>query len=249
MLMTVSAAAFAQTPASQTPAATLIATTPTASASPTTAQKPPADAEQQNGPGIRSQIKANLEKDGFTDVTVVADSFLARATDKSGNPVVMFLDPDSLTVVTTDTSDSKTASADGTGPTGSGPAGTGPAATMPAAKMPIASMPAAETASKPVGMFATIPARDDLSSKVLGVTIYNKANQNIGTIKDIAFSGRRVQAYIVGVGGFLGMGDHYVAVLPSAVTLTYSATDKSWHAAMDTDAAALKAAPEYKYAS
>ncbi len=38
--------------------------------------------------------------------------------------------------------------------------------------------------------------------------------------------GRRVcrgsiKAYIVGVGGFLGMGDHYVAVSPSAINMSY----------------------------
>lgn len=246
MLMAMSAGAFAQTPASQTPAATLIATTPTVSPSPTASPKPPADAEQQNGPRLRSQIKSNLEQAGFTDVTITADSFVVQATDKSGNPVIMFLDPDSMTMMTSDAaSGGKATSA----PAATGTAATGPASSMPAATMKSATAPAAETPSKPASIFATIPAKDDLSSKMLGLNVYNAANQNIGTIKDIAFAGRRVQAYIVGVGGFLGLGDHYVAVLPSAVSLTYSATDKTWHAAMDTDAAALKAAPEYKYAS
>jgi hypothetical protein len=31
------------------------------------------------------------------------------------------------------------------------------------------------------------------------------------------------------------------------VTISYNATEKKWHAAMDTNAEALKAAPEYKY--
>jgi hypothetical protein len=88
-----------------------------------------------------------------------------------------------------------------------------------------------------------------MSSKVVGLTVYNATNQNIGTIKDMAFAGRTVQAYIVGVGGFLGMGDHYVAVRPSAVKITWNAGDKTWHAALDTTADALKAAPEYKYPS
>ena len=67
------------------------------------------------------------------------------------------------------------------------------------------------------GMFATVPAKDDLSSKVVGLDVYNKANQDIGTIKDVAFNKDGVRAYIIEVGGFLGMGDHYVAVRPSAV--------------------------------
>lgn len=98
-------------------------------------------------------------------------------------------------------------------------------------------------------MFMTIPAKDDLSSKVVGLDIYNNANQDIGTIKDVAFNATGVKAYIVGVGGFLGMGDHYVAVRASAVTLSYDAGAKQWHAALNTTAEALKAAPEYKYAA
>ena len=98
-------------------------------------------------------------------------------------------------------------------------------------------------------MFTTVPAKDDLTSSVIGLDIYNGANEDIGTIKDIAFGVAGVQAYIVGVGGFLGLGDHYVAVRPSAITLSYDDGAKKWHAAMDAGAAELKAAPEFKYPS
>jgi sporulation protein YlmC with PRC-barrel domain len=98
-------------------------------------------------------------------------------------------------------------------------------------------------------MFTTIPTTEDLSSNLIGLDIYNNTKDKIGTVKDIAMTAGRVNAYIVGVGGFLGMGDHYVAVTPSAITINYDPTDKKWHATMNTDAAALKAAPEYKYAS
>jgi hypothetical protein len=99
------------------------------------------------------------------------------------------------------------------------------------------------------GMFANVPATDDLSSKVVGLEVYNNANQDIGTIKDIAFNAAGVKAYIVGVGGFLGMGDHYVAVRPSAMALSYNSDNKTWRAMIDTNADQLKAAPEYKYSS
>jgi len=101
----------------------------------------------------------------------------------------------------------------------------------------------------PTVIFTTIPTGEDLSSNLVGLDIYNGAKEKIGTVKDIAMSDGHVNAYIVGVGGFLGIGDHYVAVKPSAVAITYGATDKKWRATMDTNAAALKAAPEYKYAS
>lgn len=99
------------------------------------------------------------------------------------------------------------------------------------------------------GMFADIPANEDLSSKLIGLDIHNSANQKIGTIKDVAFGSKGVKAYIVGVGGFLGMGDRYVAIVPSAIKIGFDGNDKKWHATMETTAADLKAAPEYKYSS
>jgi hypothetical protein len=96
-------------------------------------------------------------------------------------------------------------------------------------------------------LFTSVPSADDLSSSVIGLEIFNKDKANIGTIKDIAFGPDGVRAYIVGVGGFLGIGDRYVAIRPSALKLTYSADDKKWHAEMDTNAVQLTAAPEFKY--
>jgi sporulation protein YlmC with PRC-barrel domain len=95
--------------------------------------------------------------------------------------------------------------------------------------------------------FTSVPANEDLSSKLIGLDIYNGANKDIGTIKDVAFSAKGVKAYIVGVGGFIGMDEHYVAIRPSAITINYDSTAKKWHAAMETSVDELKAAPEYKY--
>jgi hypothetical protein len=99
------------------------------------------------------------------------------------------------------------------------------------------------------GAFTTVPSRDDLSSKVVGLSVYNNSDQDIGKIKDIAFGNNGVKAYILTVGGFLGMGDHYVAVRPSAINLSYNSGDNTWKAKMDANAAQLKAAPEFKYPS
>jgi hypothetical protein len=99
------------------------------------------------------------------------------------------------------------------------------------------------------GMFTNIPSSDQLSSGVIGLDVYNDQKQDIGTIKDMAFDRSGLSAYIVGVGGHLGMGDHYVAVRPSAISLSYNTDDKKWHATMDTNADQLKNAPEYKYPS
>jgi hypothetical protein len=51
------------------------------------------------------------------------------------------------------------------------------------------------------------------SSKLIGVNVYNDANDKIGDINELILdkSGRVAQV-VLGVGGFLGMGEHNVAV-------------------------------------
>ncbi len=97
------------------------------------------------------------------------------------------------------------------------------------------------------GGFVTVAPGERMESKVVGLEVRNDANQDIGTIKDIAYRGNSIQAYVLSVGGFLGMGDRYVAVAPSAVQISYDHNAKTWHATMDTTAAKLKAAPAYQY--
>ncbi len=97
------------------------------------------------------------------------------------------------------------------------------------------------------GIFAYVLAHDELSSNVVGLDVYNKDKQSIGTIKDIALNASGLNGYIVGVGGFLGMGDHYVVVRPSAIS--FKAEDNKWHATMNANADQLRAAPEYKYSN
>jgi hypothetical protein len=156
-------------------------------------------------------MKVDLEKAGFTDVTLRPGSFLVQAKDKSGNPVTMMIPTNSLTEVVDQ---------------GSTTSGTSPSA-----------------------MFTKIPATDRLSSEIVELDVYNASKQDIGTIKDIAYAGPNVNACIVAVGGFLGVGDHYVAVNPSDISVTWDAGAKEWHASMNTTADQLKAAPEFKYST
>jgi sporulation protein YlmC with PRC-barrel domain len=89
---------------------------------------------------------------------------------------------------------------------------------------------------------------DMLTSNVVGLDIYNSQNNNIGKIQDVVFDkADKVTGYILSVGGFLGMGTHYVAVDPGAVSVTYDATNKTWRASMNATKDELKSAPEFKY--
>jgi hypothetical protein len=99
-----------------------------------------------------------------------------------------------------------------------------------------------------IGFMAQQPG-DRLASRLVGLNIQNAADENIGEIYDIILTDAgAVKAYIVSVGGFLGMGTKYVAIDPKAVTLTRQ-DEKTWKATMNANKDQLKAAPEYKYES
>jgi sporulation protein YlmC with PRC-barrel domain len=170
---------------------------------------------------MRSNLTQMLQKSGYTDIRVAPTSFMVHAKDGDGNPVVMSISPDEFTEVTNigNTTGNARNTADNAG-----------------------------RANRNGDTYVNVPVRDDLSSKVVGLDVYNNDNKDIGTIKDIALNpDGRTTAYIVSVGGFLGIGDHYVAVDPSAVKVSYNDSDKKWHASMNATADQLKQAPEFKY--
>jgi outer membrane receptor protein involved in Fe transport len=54
----------------------------------------------QNAQQIQAKVRQNLEQAGFTDIHMMPSSFLVRAKDKDGNPVMMVINPDSIEAVT-----------------------------------------------------------------------------------------------------------------------------------------------------
>ena len=73
-----------------TPGAAQDATTPL-----NRAQSNPGDSQT-----IQQQVQNNLQQAGFTDIQIMPSSFLVRAKDRAGNPVMMVINPDSVTAVT-----------------------------------------------------------------------------------------------------------------------------------------------------
>lgn len=65
--------------------------------------------QSQQPANIQAQVKSNLEQAGFKNVQIMPSSFMVRATDKDGNPVMMVINPDSLTAVTELSADQETA--------------------------------------------------------------------------------------------------------------------------------------------
>lgn len=96
--------------------------------------------------------------------------------------------------------------------------------------------------------FSTVAKGDMFSSKLKGLNVYNQKDEKVGEITDLAIGkGEQIQAMILSVGGFLGMGERYVAVSPSSVRVSYNKDKDTWSAKMNTTKDALKAAPEFKY--
>jgi sporulation protein YlmC with PRC-barrel domain len=51
------------------------------------------------------------------------------------------------------------------------------------------------------------------ASKVVGLNVYNDNNESVGSINDMLMDkGGSIKAVVIGVGGFLGVGEHLVAV-------------------------------------
>jgi opacity protein-like surface antigen len=95
--------------------------------------------------------------------------------------------------------------------------------------------------------FATVAKDEMFSSKLKGLNVHNQKDETVGEITDLAIKGKEVNALILSVGGFLGVGERYVAVSPSSVNVRYDSKQDKWLATMNTTKDALKAAPEFKY--
>jgi hypothetical protein len=52
---------------------------------------------------LSQKLRDDLTKAGFTDITIMPSSFVVRAKDSQGKPVMMVINPDSLTKVTEQT--------------------------------------------------------------------------------------------------------------------------------------------------
>ena len=67
-----------------------------------------------------------------------------------------------------------------------------------------------------------------LASKFKGTKVMSADNQNIGAISDVLFDKTgKIEAFIVGVGGFLGVGTKEVALTPSSFDVIPGANGKA----------------------
>ncbi len=104
-----------------------------------------------------------------------------------------------------------------------------------------------EMVAKPAGKF--FDEQDDnaiLASELIGKTVYDASDTSLGDINDVVWTkDGTIEGVIVGVGGFLGIGEKNVAVDYDALTVTADENgDKKL--VLDATADELAAAPEFK---
>jgi len=108
----------------------------------------------------------------------------------------------------------------------------------------LAQQPAPTTAG-PAEIFTQLPVGTTVTN-FYKQSVYDPSDNKIGDIDDALIDKEgRVTAIIIGVGGFLGMGEKDVAVPFSSVR----ASEKSnkWYLVLNTDKEALKSAPGFTY--
>lgn len=133
------------------------------------------------------------------------------------------------------------------------PPSTPPAATEPATP-PAAPAPSMTEkkpmTDKPAGAvnFSSTLGADDLSAnRLIGMTVYNSGDENLGDINDVVVNKSGTPSVvIVGVGGFLGIGEKNVGVPFEHITIAMN-KDNDQIARLDVTREALENAPAFVY--
>jgi len=146
-------------------------------------------------------------------------SFIIRAKDQQGNPVVMSVSPDSVT----NFRELGTSGANGRTTT---------ARTAPKWRV--------------WPQFVWWVQNEKLSSNLVGLDVYNTSNQDIGQIKDLAVALRAAHALIsCQSAAFLALARIYVAMTRRNIQSLVQQLDQKWHATTSATSDQLKSAPEF----
>ncbi|QLL63701.1 PRC-barrel domain-containing protein [Sinorhizobium mexicanum] len=136
-------------------------------------------------------------------------------------------------------------------PTQTQPGGTTPPATEPPADQAQTPPPAGNEApadKTAKSDYLTEQADDQIAtSDYVGQSVYNAADESIGKIDDLLIKkDGGVEAAVIGVGGFLGIGEKNVAVPFDRIEISEQADTAALKLTTTETADTLKAAPEFK---
>ena len=123
------------------------------------------------------------------------------------------------------------------------------AQTSPPTQRPAATPPATtEVPKTPVtGQILVQDANTVLAKELIGLTVYAPDKAKIGAISDLILSkdAKSVEGFIIGVGGFLGIGEKSVALKMDRLQISHNG-DGSMQLMMDVKKEELANAPSFK---
>jgi sporulation protein YlmC with PRC-barrel domain len=124
------------------------------------------------------------------------------------------------------------------------------APTMQTEPKGMAPAPSANSAMSATGdaAYLTQQSKTQVSANdYIGKSIYNTGDESIGDVKDLILEDNGgIVAAVVGVGGFLGIGEKSVALPIDKITMARDAKSNDIRLTTTETAEALKAAPEFK---
>lgn len=108
-----------------------------------------------------------------------------------------------------------------------------------------------DTAQAPAaagGDYLTAQSAEQISANTyIGQAVYNSADESIGKISDLIMEkSGGIDAAVIGVGGFLGIGEKWVAVPFEKISITQAPDTNDVKLTTTETAESLQAAPEFK---
>lgn len=147
-------------------------------------------------------------------------------------------------------------------------------ADKPAAETQMPAAPTARSSNAPGGMNDNVMHRGEWrASKLIGVNVYNPQNEKVGDVNEVLMDqSGRIMGVVLGVGGFLGLGEHDVLVKMDQLKAVMEprpvrsdappardqdkrparAANEKWypdHFVINATKDQLKSMPEFKYSS
>jgi sporulation protein YlmC with PRC-barrel domain len=121
--------------------------------------------------------------------------------------------------------------------------------TMPQQRPTTAGPTTTEVPKAPVaGQIVVQDANTVLAKELIGQTVYAPDKTKIGSISDLILSkdGRTVDGFVIGVGGFLGIGEKSVAMKLDRLQITHDAQSGGVQLMMDAKKEELANTPSFK---
>jgi sporulation protein YlmC with PRC-barrel domain len=114
----------------------------------------------------------------------------------------------------------------------------------PTPTAPSSSVPKAPVA----GQIVVQDGNTILAKELIGQTVYAPDKTKIGSISDLILSkdGKSVEGFVIGVGGFLGIGEKSVAMKLDRLVITHDAQSGGAQLMMDAKKEELASTPSFK---